>query len=81
MTITTEQAIAHLAACTDAQASDTARACVHLAAELVRAREALEQVAAWDIRWAEGLDSNVERIKAIVDAALRAQPGEPAGRE
>lgn len=39
MTITTEQAIAHLAACTDAQASNTARACVHLAGELVRARE------------------------------------------
>lgn len=39
-------------------------------AELAALREALEAVDAWDIRWADGLDSNVERIKKIVRDAL-----------
>jgi hypoxanthine phosphoribosyltransferase len=44
------------------------------------ARAALEAVDAWDIRWAEGIDENVERIKATVRAALgKAVP--PAPRE
>lgn len=41
-----------------------------LTAELAALREALEEVDKWDIRWADGLDSNVERIKSIVRDAL-----------
>ena len=39
-------------------------------AELAALREALEAVDDWDLRWADGLDSNVERVKKIVRDAL-----------
>lgn len=41
-----------------------------LEAELAALRVALEEVDRWDIQWADGLDSNVERIKTIVRDAL-----------
>lgn len=47
-------------------------------AELAALREALEAVDAWDIRWADGLDSNVERIKKIVRDALGRRRASPS---
>ena len=38
--------------------------------EAVRLREVLMAVDEWDLNWADGLDANVERIKAMVRAAL-----------
>ena len=35
--------------------------------------EALRAVDEWDIRWAEGLDSNVESIKELVRKALEGE--------
>lgn len=59
--ITLEQATARLAAETDAQASDTARAVVHLAGEVVRLREALRRAAD---------EPNIDRARAIADKDL-----------
>lgn len=86
MTITTEQAIAHLAACTNAQASDTARACVHLAAELVRAREEIASLRALvhrtsDVR-AEGFSAALaDDPDNVIGTGCALEAREPPGRE
>jgi len=38
--------------------------------EVERLRTVLIAVDEWDLNWADGLDSNVERIKTLVRAAL-----------
>lgn len=86
MIITTEQAIAHLAACTDAQASETARACVHLAAELVRAREEIARLRALvhrtsDLR-AEGFCAVLaDDPDNVMGTGCAREAREPPGRE
>jgi hypothetical protein len=42
-------------------------------AKVERMRAALQAVADWDIDWLDGLDSNVEKIKTLVEAALRGE--------
>jgi len=41
-----------------------------LVAENKRLRAALEEVVAWDLQWADGLDVNVERIQTLARKAL-----------
>lgn len=38
--------------------------------KMMKFREILEEIDEWDLNWADGLDSNVERVKNMVRAAL-----------
>ena len=49
------------------------REIIQLRAEVERLRSVLKEMVAWDLNWADGLDENVERIKAMAEAALRGE--------
>ncbi|MDX9862548.1 MAG: hypothetical protein RBS99_16700 [Rhodospirillales bacterium] len=53
--------------CHDGYAGDHGE---HRCREIERLRKALTEIEAIDLQWADGLDTNVERIKSLARAAL-----------
>jgi len=74
--MTAEQQREHWRATNRDADTEVAAKLAALRAENALMREVLVAVDEWDIRWADGLDINVERIKSMVRSVLGSLKGE-----